>query len=96
MAPGSLDVIVCNGVVGWGLDAPQAVDAAVIACHATLRAGGLLLLGWNATARRKGAVLAEATALRRFAPLHCPPLGASVVHTGSINRHVFGFFEKRA
>lgn len=96
MAPESLDVIVCNGVVGWGLDAPEAVEAAVVACHATLRRGGLLLLGWNATARRKGAVLAQATALQRFAPLPCPPLGASVVRTGSINRHVYGFFEKRA
>jgi hypothetical protein len=96
MAPESLDVIVCNGVVGWGLDAPEAVEAAVIACHATLRRGGLLLLGWNETVRRKCAVLSQARALGRFAPLQCPPLNASVMHTGSINRHVYAFYEKRA
>lgn len=96
VAPGSLDAIVCNGVVGWGLDTADAVDAALNACHAALRQGGLLLVGWNDTARRRGAVLMRAPALARFAPLPCPPLGVSVAHTGSINRHVFGFYEKRA
>jgi hypothetical protein len=83
-------------VVGWGLDAPEAVEAAVVACHATLRRGGLLLMGWNETVRRKCAVLSQARALGRFAPLQCPPLNASVMHTGSINRHVYAFYEKRA
>lgn len=44
---GYFDLIVCNGVLGWGLNAPDQANAAFAACHAALREGGHLLLGWN-------------------------------------------------
>jgi hypothetical protein len=92
LAPAALDVIVCNGVLGWGLDEPAAVNAAFAACHATLRPGGLLLVGWNDTRRRQGGALMQVPALGRFAPLTCPPLDAAMVQTGSVNRHAFSLF----
>jgi hypothetical protein len=41
------DVILMNGVIGYGLDAPETVDGALHACAARLRSGGLLVLGVN-------------------------------------------------
>jgi SAM-dependent methyltransferase len=41
------DVILMNGVIGYGLDAPDDVDRALRACAARLRSGGTLLLGVN-------------------------------------------------
>ena len=39
------DLIVCNGVLGWGLDRRDDADAAFAACHAALRPGGTLVVG---------------------------------------------------
>jgi SAM-dependent methyltransferase len=46
-APGSLDVIFCNGVFGYGLNQRVDTDQAFHACHHSLRPGGILILGWN-------------------------------------------------
>lgn len=47
VAADSLDAVICNGVLGWGLDEPDAVEAAFAGAVTCLRPGGLLLLGWN-------------------------------------------------
>ena len=44
---GGLDLIVLNGLLGFGLDDPREAEAAYEACWAGLRRGGILLLGWN-------------------------------------------------
>ena len=49
---GYFDLVVCNGVLGWGLNAPEDANSALAACHTHLRAGGDLLLGWNDVAPR--------------------------------------------
>ncbi|HAL06484.1 MAG TPA: methyltransferase [Brevundimonas sp.] len=41
------DTIVCNGVLGFGVDAPCDQERALTAMAAILKPGGLLLLGWN-------------------------------------------------
>lgn len=43
----AFDAIVVNGVIGYGLDDPAAVDAALIACRDRLVKGGTLILGVN-------------------------------------------------
>ncbi|GAA0629047.1 class I SAM-dependent methyltransferase [Brevundimonas kwangchunensis] len=43
----TFDAIVCNGVLGFGVDAPEAQSRALAAMAAILRPGGLMLLGWN-------------------------------------------------
>jgi hypothetical protein len=43
--PGSLDVIMMIGVIGWGLDEPLAIESSLAACFRVLRAKGLLILG---------------------------------------------------
>ena len=44
----NFDLVVMNGVFGWGLDDPAGMDRAVVAAHRVLAPGGWLLLGWNA------------------------------------------------
>ena len=46
-APGSIDVIVANGVYGFGIDDRAALGAAFAAARLVLRPGGTLVLGWN-------------------------------------------------
>jgi hypothetical protein len=41
------DLILMNGVIGYGLDAPDDVERALRACAARLRAGGTLVIGIN-------------------------------------------------
>jgi SAM-dependent methyltransferase len=53
---GYFDLIVCNGVLGWGLNARKEADAAFAACHAALREGGHLLMGWNDYSRATGRI----------------------------------------
>ena len=43
----SVDVVVCNGVYGFGIDTRFELRRAFVAMHTILRPGGTLLLGWN-------------------------------------------------
>jgi SAM-dependent methyltransferase len=47
LAPGSFDIVLCNGVFGFGVDTREAQLAALRAMAAILKPGGRLLLGWN-------------------------------------------------
>lgn len=46
-APGTFDAIVANGVIGWGLNSREGVEAALLSAAAWLRPGGWLILGLN-------------------------------------------------
>lgn len=43
----TFDAVVCNGVLGYGVDSPEQQRRALAALAAVLRPGGRLLLGWN-------------------------------------------------
>src|SRR5581483_6111739 len=60
------DLIICNGVLGFGLDSVRDCDQAFDACYRSLRKGGQLLLGWNDMRERAPVALAEVRALRHF------------------------------
>ena len=47
LAQASVDVVVCNGVYGFGIDTRHELRRALVAMHTILRPGGTLLLGWN-------------------------------------------------
>ena len=91
---GSLDLILVNGVIGYGLDERADIEAAFDACLVALRPQGILLLGWNDIAGRRPSRFDESTSLRGFEPMVLAPIGGSRIVTATPNRHIFSFHLK--
>lgn len=88
----SLDLIICNGVIGWGLDEPAAIETAMAACVTCLAPSGVLVLGWNDVPEKTPIVL---DAVRALAPLRRPAGSwGSDLLTDTYNRHRFRVLEK--
>ena len=94
-AVGPFDLIICNGVLGWGIRDPEQAEAAIRASHAALVPGGCLLLGWNDVAPRNRVRPEHIAALAAFTPAPLARLGARVRVPGW-HRHVFDFYRKSA
>lgn len=90
----SLDVIVCNGVFGYGLDDPQAVSQAFDACYECLRSGGILVLGWNDIPERRPFDPLTSPGLQRFKPYVTESIGSSRVAVPMRTRHTYDFLIK--
>ena len=94
IAPASLDLIICNGVFGWGLDERAACERAFDGCFAALRPAGELIIGWNDVPEHRPLDLASLQSLARFRPLIFEALGSSQYLANPENRHVFNFYAK--
>ena len=94
VAPGSLDLIVCNGVFGWGLDKRDDCERAFDACFEALRPAGELVIGWNDVPEHRPLALASLQSLRRFRPLTFAPLDSAQYLANPENGHVFDFYAK--
>ncbi len=92
--PGSLDLIICNGVIGWGLNDPAQIEISVEACGQALSPGGLLLLGWDDVPEKLPLPIEDIRALSAFLPAAPSGLKEPVIRTGSYTRHTFAFFVK--
>lgn len=88
------DVIICNGVLGWGLNSVEHADEAFAACHRHLRAHGELVLGWNDVSPRNRVLPREVPALEHFRPHVFEPLQTAMLKVAGPNRHVFNFYVK--
>jgi hypothetical protein len=91
---GSLDLIVCNGVFGCGLDAAADVEGAISGCHETLRDGGVLVIGVNDLEEWRPRALETSGALHAFEPYTFPPLQTADYLTDTPYRHRYLFFRK--
>ena len=92
--PESLDLIICNGVFGWGLNAPNDIEAAFSAVQSALRPGGLFLLGWNDVPKHRPMPIESIAALRTLSPAIMEPLGVSQFLTRGPNRHMYTLYTK--
>ena len=45
--PGTFDLVLCNGVIGWGLNSPSDVEKGLDECADVMRPGAWLVVGWN-------------------------------------------------
>lgn len=88
------DLIVCNGVLGWGLNRRTDAEAAFAACHAALRPGGELVVGWNDIRSRNAVRPDGLQSLRRFERATLGAGGSSQVRIDAAHRHVFEFYRK--
>lgn len=92
--PAYFDLIVCNGVLGWGLNALDHAEAAFAACDRHLREGGELVVGWNDVAPRNRIAPDEVQALRHFERLMFAPVLTVRLRVDAPQKHVFDFYRK--
>jgi SAM-dependent methyltransferase len=93
---GSVDLIFCNGVYGFGLDGLEECERAIDACRATLRDGGYFVFGWDDIPARTPVPLDAIKALRRFERFPVQPLGSWRYCTETPYRHTYDFYRKAA
>jgi hypothetical protein len=90
--PTPVDGILFNGVIGWGLDDPNDIEAAFAAMAALLRPQSLLVVGWN-TDRSADPIATVQSAASLFTS--CPgPTGVERV-TFPVSTHVYDFLRRR-
>jgi SAM-dependent methyltransferase len=92
---GCFDLIVCNGVYGWGLNRAEECETALRECHACLADGGHLVFGWNDIPSYDPAPLASVGAFSCFAEYCVPGLGSQYL-TATAYRHTYRFLQKAA
>ncbi|MFC5344426.1 class I SAM-dependent methyltransferase [Brevundimonas staleyi] len=85
------DAIVCNGVLGFGVDAPDQQRKCLQALSRILRPGGRLLLGWNVD--KIGDPIAAALTEPWFS--HQPFAGQPARVTFAETTHVYDAFVRR-
>jgi len=88
------DLIVCNGVYGWGLDTADQCETAFSQCYRCLAPDGHLLLGWDDLPRRDPAPMAELRSLDRFRKYTFPAFGSWHFLTATPYRHTYDFYQK--
>ena len=92
VAIATLDAVICNGVIGWGLDRPEEIERAMEQCFACLRPGGIFILGWNDMAPWRPVAPEQIEALGSFSPFVLAPFPSSDYRTLGPLRHVFNFY----
>jgi hypothetical protein len=88
------DVILMNGVIGFGLNQLSEIEHAVAACYEVLARQGILLVGWNDTRRRTPVDLRSIRALGKFREYYFEPLQACHFRADGASRHTYSFYRK--
>ena len=91
---GYLDLIICNGILGYGLETKKEAEIAFETCYKILRNGGLLLIGWNFGHRENMFDPRELSALKNFKPIIFSPLDADRYKVEGTTNHVYDFYIK--
>lgn len=93
-AAAEFDLVVLNGVFGWGLNARADVEAALHGVRHLLRPGGELVVGWNDVPRYRPFPFRDCRALKDFEPAVFAPLGVTAVQLETDNRHCYEFYRR--
>ncbi len=89
------DLVLLNGVFGWGVNGADEVVVAVEVIEHILRPGGYVVVGWNDTdANRPGAIPSEVFG-EGFSQVVLPELGWSHLADRE-SRHIFEFYRRQA
>jgi SAM-dependent methyltransferase len=90
----SLDAVICNGVVGYGLDDPSDCDRAFRACFSCLRPGGVLIVGWNDDGFHNRFPLEGLSSIQAFVPHTFSPFPCARYPTFGRDHHTFDFYRR--
>jgi SAM-dependent methyltransferase len=88
------DLIICNGVFGWGLNSLDQCERAFAQCYLCLAPNGYLLFGWDDIPQRTPVPLAKITSLARFRKFPFPAFDSWRYLTDTPYRHTFDFYQK--
>ena len=88
------DVVVMNGVIGFGLNRIGDIERAIDACYEVLASSGILIIGWNDVARRTPIDIRSIRAISRFSESHFEPLHTCHYRTEGWQGHTFSFYQK--
>jgi len=91
---GYFDLVLCNGVYGWGLNTKEQCEVGFQRCFDHLRKGGELMVGWNDVARHVFVPLEEISSLGGFRQQSNNPFSTWRYRTEAANHHVFDFYIK--
>lgn len=92
----SLDVVILNGVYGFGLNEWHGIEKTFRGIYRALTPGGLFILGWNDLPGHAPFSIEKLEQIVPFAPFEFPTLHTSVYESDSKNRHRFHFYAKDA
>ncbi len=92
--PARFDLILCNGVYGYGLDSREQCERAFDLCHSRLVDGGHFVLGWDDIPPRAPVPIEKIDSLQRFRKEAFPPLGSWRYRTDTPYRHSYDFYRK--
>jgi SAM-dependent methyltransferase len=90
----SLDVIVLNGVYGFGLNQLPAIEQTLRCIYDTLAPDGLFIFGWNDMPSTAPYEIERLTGLNAFEPYAFPPLATSIYESDPTNKHRYHFYRK--
>jgi SAM-dependent methyltransferase len=88
------DLIILNGVFGWGLKEKKDVEKSFDQCYNFLRSGGYLIIGWNDIPEVKPFPMDQIYSLTKFNKYYFKPLSSNSYYTDSKLKHVFNFYIK--
>jgi len=88
------DLIICNGVFGYGLDSSEQCEAAIDHCYTRLADGGNFVLGWDDVPERRPLALESLESLKRFQRFKFPSVGTERYLTDTSYRHVYDFYAR--
>jgi len=88
------DLILCNGVYGWGLDERASCERAFQQCYDCLRDQGVLMIGWNDVPEHRPFPLESIRSLARLARFEDSPFGTWRYEAPTLTRHTYEFYSK--
>ncbi len=93
--PGYFDLIIYNGVFGYGINTKEDTEESFNQCFQALREGGILVFGWNDVPEYKPFPVIECENLNKFNSYVFEPLSTSEYLTPNTpRRHIYNFYIK--
>lgn len=87
------DLIIMNGVFGWGLNEEKEIEDAFKAIYDSLKKGGIFVFGWNNLKGTTPIPIGKIKSLKQFKTLKFPPLKTEQFESAT-GRHTYNFYTK--
>ncbi|MEM8995737.1 MAG: class I SAM-dependent methyltransferase [Acidobacteriota bacterium] len=93
-AAGTFDLVMANGVFGWGIDGAEDIARATGQIRRALRPDGFLVLGWNDNDEYRPEPLETLLGPDGFAPVEIAELGGASIDTETPHAHRYHFLRR--